>query len=230
MKIDLNQYLKERYLEKGIQSSDPGPVVTIARETGCPGKNVSRKLTDLLNQRLISLGKKELWKWVGKEVFVQAANELQLDPVDIKAIFEENRTVIDEILSSQSQRYYKNDRTVIKTIGEVVRSMANDGHVIILGRGGTPLSRDIKRSLHIYLEAPLEWRVSVSFTKHCCTMEEARKYVIETDKRRAKFREHFNGKGNDYTWVDVKYNCMTLTVDEIAESILNLMELRNLIV
>lgn len=230
MKIDLNQYLKERYHEKGIRSSDPGPVITIARETGCPGKNVSRKLTDMLNQRLLALGKKEQWKWVGKEVFVEAAKELGLDPVDVQAIFEENRNVIDEILSSQSQKYYKNDRRVINTIGEVVRSMANDGHVIILGRGGTPLSRDIKRSLHIYLEAPLEWRVSVSFTKHGCTMEEARRYVNETDKRRAKFREHFEGKGNDYTWVDVKFNCMTLSIDEIASSIFNIMEIRNLIV
>ena len=117
---------------------------------------------------------------------------------------------------------------VIKTIGEVIKSMADHGHVIILGRGGTPLSRDIKKSLHIYLEAPLEWRISVAFEKYCCTMEEARKYVLETDKRRAKFREHFEGKGNDYTWVDAKYNCMTLTVDEICESIIKLMELKKL--
>ncbi len=229
MKIDLTQYLKERYDEKGFRSADPGPVVTIARETGCPGKNVSRKLTDLLNERLKAAGKKELWKWVGKEVFVQAAEELGLEPTDVQTIFEENRNVIDEILSSQSQKYYKNDRIVIKTIGEVVKSMANDGHVIILGRGGTPLSRDIKKSLHVYLEAPLEWRVSISFAKHGCTMEEARKYVLETDKRRAKFREHFEGKGNDYTWVDVKFNCMTLTVDEIAESIVRIMELKKII-
>ena len=230
MKIDLNNYLKERYLEKGNFSSDPGPVVTIARETGCPGKNVCRKLTELLNIHLATKGKKELWKWVGKEVFVEAARELNLDPGDVQYIFEENRNAIDEILSSQSQKYYKNDRTVIKTIGEVIRSMASHGHVIILGRGGTPLSRDITRSLHIYLEAPLEWRVSVSFTKHGCTMEEARKYVIETDKRRTHFREHFEGKGNDYTRVDVKYNCMTLSVDEIAESIFHLMEVRKLII
>lgn len=229
MATDLIQYLKDRYSERNVLATDPGPVVTIARETGCTGKKVAQLLMDTLNKRFTEKGKDEPWKWVGKEIFVEASKELGIDPVIVRNIFEEKRGVIDEILSSQSQKYYKSDRMVVKTIGEIVRSMANHGHVIILGRGGVPLSRDIPKSLHVYLEAPIEFRINVISEKYCFSLSEARKYVLETDRRRLHYREHYEGKGNDYTWVDVKYNSMTLTQAEIVDSIISLMQLKKLL-
>jgi cytidylate kinase len=228
MKIDLVQYLKDRYQERNITSYDPGPVITIARLTGCPGKKVAQQLTDILNQRYQKNNGKP-WKWVGKEIFDEAARELELPSNEVQKVFKEKRTIIDEILSSQSQKFYKSDRTVRKTIGQVIRSMANDGNVIILGRGGVALTRDIQRSLHIYLEAPLEWRAAVISEKQCCTQAEAVKYVKEIDKRRTQYREYFEGKNTDYTWFDLHFNCMTLKVEEIVESIIKIMEIRKLI-
>jgi cytidylate kinase len=229
MKIDLVQYLKERYLEREMDNRDSGPVITIARETGCPGKRIAQHLQDVLNQRNLKLGNNQEWKWVGKEVFEAAAKELDLEPESVKNIFNHPRSVIDEILGSQSRKYYVNDRRIRKTIGEVIRSMANDGRVIILGRGGVALTRDISKSLHIFIEAPLTWRVSIIMEKNSLSETDATKYVKEIDKQRQQFREYYRGKGTDYTWYDVRYNCMTLCVEEIVQSIVNLMENRKLI-
>lgn len=230
MRIDLVGYLKDRYLERNIISKDPGPVITIARETGCPGKKVAQRLTDVLNQRVQNKANYKEWKWVGKEIFVEAAKELNLEPGEVENVFKQtDRNIIDQILSAQSSKFYKNDKSIRKTIGQTIRSMANDGNVIILGRGGVALTRDIHKSLHIYLSAPLEWRVSVITQKQCCTPDEAKKLVVETDKRREEYRDYFQGKGNDYTWFDVQFNCMTLCIDEIVDSIVKLMETRKLI-
>lgn len=230
MTIDIVQYLKDRYLERNEISKDPGPVVTISREKGCPGKKVAQQLNDLLNLHLQQLKKKGEWKWVGKEVFAEAAKELNLETSEVTEVFKQTeRNIIDQILRAQSSKFYKNDKSILKTIGQTIRSMANDGNVIILGRGGIALTRDIKRSLHIYLEAPLEWRASMISEKQSCSLEEGKKIAIEIDKRRTEYREYFQGKGNDYTWYDVRFNCMTLSVEEIAESILKLMETRKLI-
>jgi cytidylate kinase len=229
MRIDLLQYLKDRYLERNLESKDPGPVITIARETGCPGKKVAQRLNDILNQKL-KTEKKIEWKWVGKEIFIEAAKELDLEPEAVEQVFKQtNRNIIDQILSAQASKFYKNDKSIRKTIGETIRSMANDGNVIILGRGGVALTRDIKKSFHIYLEAPLEWRASVLSEKEKCTLEEAKKMALITDKRRIEYREYYQGKGTDYTWFDVRFNCMTLSVEEIAESIVTLMEIRKFI-
>jgi cytidylate kinase len=229
MKIDLVQYMRERYLEREAPFHDPGPVITIARETGCPGKKIAQQLQDILNQRNLKTGNKKEWKWVGKDVFDAAAKELELEADNVKKIFKHPRSVVDEILGAQSRRYYVNDRRVRKTIGEVIRSMANDGNVIILGRGGVSATRDIAKSLHVFMEAPLTWRVAIVMEKDSLSEADALKYVKGIDKQRQQFREYFQGKGTDYTWYDVRYNCMTLSVDEIVQSIVNMMEIRKLI-
>jgi cytidylate kinase len=229
MKIDLVPYLKDRYVERNKSNTDPGPVITIARETGCPGKKIAQLLTDILNHQYQQENKKEIWKWVGKEIFDEAAKELDLGPAEVQKVFRGERTIIDQIISSQAQKFYKSDRAVQKTIGQVIRSMANDGHVIILGRGGVALTRDIPRSLHIYLEAPLEWRASLISEKQCCTQKEAIKYVQEIDKRRAQYREYFEGRNSDYTRFDVRFNCMTLSIEEIADTIVKMMGIKKLI-
>jgi cytidylate kinase len=226
MNIDLVQYMKSRYLEKNSPSHDPGPVVTIAREMGCPGKKVAQLLTEYLNQKS---GKKDDWKWIGKEIFDEAAKELELPVTHVKNVFKTDRGIIDQIVSAQTQKFYKNDLKVRKTIGQVIRAMANDGHVIILGRGGVALTRDISHSLHIFLEAPLQWRVSLISEKQGYNPDEAKKYVQLMDKRRAKYREYYQGKNTDYTWYDIKFNCMTLSAEEIVEAIIKVMEIRKLI-
>jgi cytidylate kinase len=228
MKIDLVHYLKDRYQERNDSSSDPGPVITIARQTGCPGKKIAQQLTEILNQRS-QKDQKKMWKWVGKEIFDEAAKELELQPYEVQKVFKEKRNIVDEILSSQSQKFYKSDRTVRKTIRQVIRSMANDGNVIIVGRGGVAITRDIPRSLHIFLEAPLAWRAAIISEKQCCTQAEALKYVKEIDKRRSQYREYYEGKNTDYTWFDMHFNCMTLNADEIVNAIVRMMEIRKLI-
>ena len=107
--------------------------------------------------------------------------------------------------------------------------MANDGHVVILGRGGVAITRDIPRSLHIFLEAPLEWRAALISEKEGYSLDEARKYTIEIDKQREQYRNYYQGKGNDYTWFDLRINCMTLNIDEIAELVIKAMEIKKLL-
>lgn len=229
MRIDLVHYLKERYQERNLSHPDPGPVITISREAGCPGKKVAQRLTEILNEYLKQKNQKESWKWVGKEVFNEAAKELELEPEEVQKVFKEKRNVVDEFLSSQAQKFYKNDRIVRKTIGDVIRSMANDGHVIVLGRGGVAITKDIPRSLHIYLEGPLEWRASLISEKNCCSLSEAIKFAQETDNRRVQYREYFHGKGTDYTWFDIKFNCMSFEAEDIAQAIFNVAKIRKLI-
>ena len=79
------------------------------------------------------------------------------------------------------------------------------------------------------LEAPLEWRAARAAQKFCKTEKEAMKQAIIIDRKRKEFREYFHGKKSDYTRFDVTYNTMTLSVDEIAESIINLMQTRQFI-
>ncbi len=230
MKIDISKYLTQRYLESLAKQDYEGPVITIAREFGCPSKKIAARLTERLNELKKSGPKKIPWRWIDKEILSESARELNLDPGDIEYVFKyEKKTFFDDILSSQSKKYYKSDRKIRSTIARVVRNIASEGNVIIIGRGGVAITREIERSLHIMLEAPLEWRALRTAQKHCMTEKEAAKYATEVDRKRQEFRDHFHGHGTNYTRFDVRFNCMTLSVDDITESIINLLHTRKFI-
>lgn len=230
MKVDLLKYMSERYLKEEKFTNNPGPVITISRECGCPAKRIAEKLTDIINLKLKEKNKKDQWKWVSKELLSQSAQELDTDPEKIKYVFEYGqKNFIEELLSAHSSKYYKSDRKIRNTVAQVIRSIANEGKAIVVGRGGVAITKDIEKSLHINLHAPLDWRIIRASDKHCMTPEQAKKYIIDTDKKRAQFRDYFHGKNTDYTWFDITFNCMTFSIDEIAESILRVVELRKLI-
>jgi cytidylate kinase len=60
-------------------------------------------------------------------------------------------------------------------------------------------------------------------------LDEAEKYVDAIDRKRKQFRDFFQGKDTDYTWFDLTFNTMTLSIDEIAGIVLKAVEVRNLI-
>ena len=230
MKIDLSKYLTQRYIESMAKQDFEGPVITIAREFGCPTKKIASGLVTRLDEMKGPTVKNIPWRWINKEILSESARELELDPSDIEYVFKfERKNFFDDILSSQSRKYYKSDRQIRKTIARVIRNIASEGNVIIIGRGGVAITRDIERSLHIMLEAPIEWRAVRVAQKLCLSEKEARKHALHVDKNRREFRDFFHGRGTDYTRFDVRYNSMTLSTNDITESIIGLMKARKFV-
>ena len=231
MEVDLIKYMSNRLQEECGNKGQPGPVITISRLYGCPAKKIAQLLTEQLTEKMIVKGYKKIqWKMITKEIMSESARELELDPSKIKYVFDyEQKSIIDDIFSAHLSKYYKSDRRIRNTVGRVIRNIACEGHAVIVGRGGVAITRDIPQSLHVYLEAPLEWRVLRASEKHSVSIEEAEKLTKDTDKKRKQFREYFEGKNTDYTQFDITLNCMTLSIEEIVKIILKTAEIRKLI-
>jgi cytidylate kinase len=230
MRIDLSKYLTERYLDSVSKQEFEGPVVTISREFGCPGKRIAAELATRLTKLKSPKAKPIDWHWVSKEILAESARELGVDASEIGYVFRyESRNVMDEILSSYSKKYYKSERKIKSTIYRVIRNIARDGNVIIVGRGGVAITRYMEKSFHINLEAPLDWRGVRVSEKFNMSVEEAKKYAMDIDRKRAAFRDYFHGKGSDYSRYDVTFNCMTLSIENITEAIIKLLQLRDLV-
>jgi cytidylate kinase len=231
MKIDLSKYLADWYKEDPARNIYPGPVVTISREAGCPAKRIASRLTEHLNTLKKSKQTKEHpWRWISKEILEESSRELHVDASQIQHVFDyKSRGVLEDLLLAQSKDYYKSDLKIRTTIAKVIRNFANEGNAVIVGRGGVAITRDIPRSLHLFLEAPLEWRALRVAEKNNYTIEQARSYAQSVDKKRAQFRDFFQGKGTDYTRFDIKLNCMTLEIDEIIDIIVGALRTRKMI-
>lgn len=230
MALDLLHYMSERHPRSTREHKDPGPVITISREYGCPANEIARKLVEAINNKAYIKGARVNWKWVSKEILFESAKKLELEPQYIEYVFNrEEKSIIDDIITSHKNRYYKSDRRIRNTIGRVIRNIAEAGQVIIVGRGGVAIAKDIPASLHVHLEAPLEWRALRGSEKHNIPVEEARKCAVQVDINRKEFREYYQGKNSDYTRFDATFNCMTLSIDEIVSILLKMSEIRKLV-
>ncbi len=227
-------YMKNRFMKDILIPSNSkskiGPVVTISREYGCPAKRLAGMLSSALNRIELENYSKHRWHWIGKEILEESAKELNLKPTMIREVVNKEQSgVVDDIVKSLSHRYYPGDIKIKKTIGEVIRSFAEHGHVIIVGRGGVSITRDIANSLHIRLMAPLEWRVNDVSKKQMISLSEAKKKILHIDSQRESIREFFEKKKVENDEFDVIFNYMTLDEDDIIATIIRLMETKDLI-
>ena len=230
MTIDLSKYLDDWYKDDPAKNLYPGPVVTLSREVGCPAKTIAAQLTKRLNSIKKTKAKDHPWRWISKEIMMESAKELQVEQSQIQHVFDyKSRGVLEDLQLAQSKNYYKSDLKIRTTIAKVIRNFANEGNAVIVGRGGVAITRDIPKSLHVFLEAPMEWRALRVADKHEFTIEQARSYAQNIDKKRTQFRDFFQGKGNDYTRFDIKLNCMTLELEETIDIIIGALKTRSMI-
>jgi cytidylate kinase len=220
----LFQYMQNRFLE--MQRNQPGesaPFVTISRDFGCPAKIIAQMLAEKLNDRA-GKGNTQKWISVSKEILEESAKKLELEPGKLKHIFSAvEKGVIDDVLASFSSNYNSSIR-IKKTIRDVIRSIAMKGHVIIVGRGGVAITHGYPGSLHVRLQAPIEWRIREVASHFNVPETEAQKMISETDKKRTALIGIFLGHEPENSLFDLILNCKTLTKENIVSTILSTME------
>jgi cytidylate kinase len=210
--VYLNKRLHQkdnRYLSANTQ---PGPVICISREVGCGGVNLARLLAAELDKH--SLGRK--WKVLSKEILEESARELNMEPNKLQNMMKEgDRGLFDDILNAFSEKRYKSDRKISKTITDLIFSFANDGYCIIVGRSGHIIARDIKKSLLIRLTAPHPWRVVQIMEKNNLNIRESIDFIEKTEKERQNFIKHVADENNTDAEFDLSINLSRLNISEV---------------
>jgi cytidylate kinase len=228
--IDLKKYLLERDSKKDESFPSPKPVVTISREFGCSAKLIAGRLNQRLNDINSKDDKKKVWKWINKEILSESARELNVDVKRIRHIFEsEEQGFFGELIKSHTERYYTSDKKIKQAINKVIRNFIDEGHVIIVGRGGVSIARNHPKSLHIMLQAPFEWRVEQVSKQKNISIDKVIPYTREIDLKRKVFRDYFLDKESDCSLFDLMLNRMTLSEDEIIDVIVTVMKSKKLI-
>jgi hypothetical protein len=225
----LLQYMVERFNTPALKEStavEYKPFITISREYGCPAKEVAECLEKKLNIGSQSGIPSNKWKVISKEIMEQAARELKIDPARIERIFnEEKRSTIDEILNSFSEKYYKSDRMIINALTNTIRDFAKKGNIIIIGRNGVGITHDFANSLHVRLVAPKDWRIQRLIDKgYFKSREEAQQHAEDIDYHRNIF---IKTKMMKEPVFDIYYNTQKFSSDEISDSIIYHLALRN---
>jgi len=223
-----------KYMGQGLTRDLPQaavaakPIVTISREFGCPSKLIAQMLTDAINSRQ-GEGSGKKWKFINKEILESAARELQINPADVKYLFNVGeKGLLEDFLVSFSSMYVSNIK-VKHTLIKVVNTIALSGNVVLVGRGSAAILQGIPCSLHVRLQAPAEWRKGAVCSSFNVNAEEASRMMESTDKKRNALFELILGKKIDPSIFDVVFNCSTMSKQQIIHGILGIMEARKML-
>lgn len=221
-----DKYFSEALHDKKAKVTKTGPYISISRDFGSMANVIAQKLAIELNKT----GNAKEWNWINKTILIESSKALELSTSKIEYVFQsKQKSMMDEIVGAMSTRYYKSDRKIRNTILQVIRSIAQTGNVIIVGRGGVAFAKDNPNSIHVKLTAPLEWRVNRISSNYNKTKEEALRYVLETDQERKYLIDSFVGYETDHSIFDIVFNRQSFTDEDIVSTIMNLMKSKKLI-
>lgn len=219
-------YFDSRHRESILKktSGNDGPVITISRQTGCDARQVAENIVDNLNRRCGT----SKWKWVDKDIIYDIAKELNTDAQRVENFYKGiELSNMSEMIMAFSGGFVS-DLRVKKAIRDVVLSICKEGYIVLVGRGGVSIAKDIPDSLHVRLIAPFYWRVENVMKKKEMDIETAEEYVVDTDEKRFNLITTFLEKKQiniDYLF-DVTLNRQSFSITEIAELISTMYEMK----
>jgi cytidylate kinase len=222
----LMQYLKGQVRVNKIPATHP--LITIRREHGCNAVDFAEKLAKAINKQLKDKKSPE-WNWISKEIIENAAAELRLQPGSVDNIISStNKNIFENVILGFSNDYVSSLK-MKNTIKNVIKTYADKGNVIIVGRGGGAILSDYSDALHIKLSAPEEWRAEKTAERCNISLAKAKIIVRDVDTARNHFVECFTGKKHDSFFYHLVLNCAKLSMEEMVESVLLLMKMRKIL-
>lgn len=173
-------------------------IITISRRKGSLGDEIAKAVSEKLQYDLVD--KKSI-----SDVFA----DLGFSESDFEK-FDGKKPTIWQSLSNQKKRF-------IHFLRAAVYDFARKNNVVILGRGGQALLKDIHGTLHVRIVAPFEIRVQRVMDAQDCDERNAEEIVIRSDRDSSGYiRSFFDVDWNNSNMYDLIINTRTMTVKTAA--------------
>lgn len=196
----------------------PHTVIVIGRQYGSGGHDIGKELAEKLG-----------FAFYDNEIIQMTAGSTGYTPKFVQE-HEENMTN-SFLYDLVSQMYIYSDTqeaprdAIFESEGEVIRSLADQGNCVILGRCADYFLRDRRDCLKVYLHAPEDYRVKRIMDTENLSEEDARQKVRRMDRRRSDNYHYYTrriwGHSKNYD-LTIDTSIGAEAVEEIIRSALEL--------
>ncbi len=187
-------------------------VITIARETGSGGLNITRKLSEATGAPYYDrdlLRKASEVSGIHEGLFGQADERIGF----WEMISAAEKVYTGELLPPDSDDFIST-RNLFSFQAKIIKELAEEESCIILGRCGNYLLQERKDVLRVFIHAPLEVRQErVAEYSLAWSEREVLKYLRTEDKRRSAYYHYYTGE----EWRDVSGYDLSLDSGELGE-------------
>jgi cytidylate kinase len=201
------------------------PFVTISRQAGAGGHT----LANLLIEEMANQSNTDLFgEW---EVFDQKLVAMVADDPNLRVSIED---LLGEEYRKATEDFFRQLITstthqdiVMDRMFRLVRTIAEVGKSVIVGRAGSEVTKGLGPSVSVRLVAPEEHRVERMMRLHNLSEKEAITWLDRHDSGRARLlKRHFRADIDDPFLYDAVWNTAKVPFGDIANSIIGLLETR----
>jgi cytidylate kinase len=151
-------------------------IITVSRQYGAGGGEIAQRLAEELG-----------WELLDRDLLHRAAALEHLPDAEWERLDEKALSMTDRLrLHPPHQRY-------MHGLTEAAQQAATRGNVVLVGRGTRHLLGDTPEAFHLYLVAPLDWRVQRMALRQGWSIEDARSRCLQVDRSRERFTRYFFG-------------------------------------
>ncbi len=110
------------------------------------------------------------------------------------------------------------DSQFFQVLCDVMKDLAKEGNVIIMGRGGNFVLKDVPGVLHVGVVAPIDFRMDTAMRRNSMDRADAERYVMMEERARISFyRRHFKAHPDDPHQYHMMVNPATLGIEKAAK-------------
>jgi len=177
-------------------------IVTISRASGSGGEDIGRAVAEKLG-----------YEYVGRQVILKEIEERGEQWLKWGK-------EMDEHAPSLWERFDQSFAGFVTLEENSIYQHATKDNVVIMGRGGNWLLKDVPYALRIRITAPIDKRIDNICERESIDRESAQKMIEEADHERASYLKTVYHK--DWTkpkYYDKVYDLGKMTFDEVVEQI-----------
>ena len=193
------------------------PAITISREAGAGATSVATRVATLLEIRPEKRGAP--WTVFDQNLVEKVLQDHNLPDRIHRFMPEDARPAVtgalEEMLGLHPSSWTLQQHTV-----DTIYRLALLGNVIVIGRGGSIITSQMRHVLHVRLIAPREVRIQRFCKDRGLTHADADKLVQQLDNARRRYlKSHFNADISDPLQYDLLINTGKVDFDQAAEMI-----------
>ena len=208
--VEADKEIVEQQLERWRQekTAKAKPCITVSREPGAGGSEISRILAANLKMDLI-----------GGQIISRVAESARMSEKVVKTLDEKNVSKLDSWINSLFTSRHLWPDVYLQHLTKVIGTIGEHGNAVIVGRGAQFILRP-ERIFRVRFIAPFDKRVHRVMKNRNCTSAEAESYIIKTSSDRAAFiKKYFNEDITDPAHYDLVVNTAILSCEEAADMV-----------
>lgn len=196
------------------------PFVTISYEVGACGISVVEYLCEYLRKNDCRKG--NIWRVFDNGLIKKVIEDYNLPnsivPYLSESTFSEFEDIVESVFGTYPSRY-----TLVYEMNQTILRVAQEGYVIIVGRGANMVSAKLSNGIHVRLIGSIESRIRYIEQHLNMPRKKAIAFMLKENEKRIKyFWKYFDKHINDPSLYDVVINTDRLSIQDIVSEIGNL--------